>query len=572
MKKRNFLRSLALLVAIVLTVTCTLSNYNFVNAAENDTTIETQESEKELVQCDSEDGKDGWVIFKYTDSNGEPAFDVMYQDKSAIELEKEGFKLQYRILENHNSYVYKNNWSDIDEKISLAISKEFCKIQFRLIDIAQGSESSISDSFDLERKNNSFVYVLYSNDNYYYDLGKKPNHFRLNLKLNSHLNQTNDNLSITVNVDGLGLEKDYINMAENYLLSHPISNISFENHSGSYIYEGKTYSIEYSTISFDVDILPTLNDLDTDYCYCHLINYNFTFNGLIGCDNKSIEMFKLYTETPAFSSDELVNTIQINAPLSSIKPGNSINLTANVLPNTARNKKIDWVSSNNNYATVNKNGTVTTKLAGAGKTVTIVANATDGSGVDAIYNLYIENIPTSTPKNVLVQSIKINAPSTQVKAGKTIDLKASINPDATNKSLVWNSSNTEYATVDKNGVVTTKKAGAGKTVTITAKATDGSGKVATFKLTINKILINKIKLKAKKSIKVGKKLKIKLTISSDATNKAVKWSVNNKKYAKISSKGVLTAKKAGKGKTIKVTAKAKDGSGKKATIKIKIKK
>ena len=47
-------------------------------------------------------------------------------------------------------------------------------------------------------------------------------------------------------------------------------------------------------------------------------------------------------------------------------------------------------------------------------------------------------------------------------------------------------------------------------------------------------------------------------------------SVNNTKYATINQKGVVKAKRAGKGKTIKVTACAVDGSGKKASIKIKI--
>ena len=49
------------------------------------------------------------------------------------------------------------------------------------------------------------------------------------------------------------------------------------------------------------------------------------------------------------------------------------------------------------------------------------------------------------------------------------------------------------------------------------------------------------------------------------------WSVSNKKYATVNAKGVVSTKKAGKGKTVTVTAKATDGSGKKASIKLKIK-
>ena len=123
--------------------------------------------------------------------------------------------------------------------------------------------------------------------------------------------------------------------------------------------------------------------------------------------------------------------------------------------------------------------------------------------------------------------------------------------DATTTKLLWSSSNSKYAVVDSNGNVFAKKAGAGKTVTIFAKTTDGSNITSSIKLKINRILVKKITLKAPKTIKAGNKTKIKITINSDATNKTVKWSVNNKKYAKISSKGVLVTKKQEKEKVLK---------------------
>ncbi len=85
--------------------------------------------------------------------------------------------------------------------------------------------------------------------------------------------------------------------------------------------------------------------------------------------------------------------------------------------------------------------------------------------------------------------------------------------------------------------------------------------------------VQKITIKnAPKTLKVGKSIKLKAVIEpADATTKTLKWSVSNKKYAKITKNGKLTALKAGKGKTIKVTAKATDGSECKVTIKIKIK-
>ena len=89
-----------------------------------------------------------------------------------------------------------------------------------------------------------------------------------------------------------------------------------------------------------------------------------------------------------------------------------------------------------------------------------------------------------------------------------------------------------------------------------------------------KILVKKVKLNKKKAtLRYGKKLKLKATVTpKNATNKKVKWSVSNTKYAKVTQKGVVRVKKKGIGHTVKVYAKAKDKSGKKAYCKVKLKK
>ena len=554
MKRTLFLRNFALLVAIVLTVTTAFSNYNFVRAADNNVT-ENTENNKELVQC-----SDDWVIFKYKDENGTPQFDVKYQGKTVTELKKLGFKLQYFIIIVGDPMpFYIDKWIDVETKEQLNFSENKYQIRFRVINSDNNTIINTSDAFSLEDNN---TYVSRPNIEYFYDITKKNNKFKLELKVNKCLEQINT-LSISVIPNGYGVNVD------NIFSSATVSDINLMTYSNKYDIEGETYQLEYSIISCDIVIPPSLNlpsefDDDTGEPYEYMIGYTLSFKGF----NLPIEDFLFITNTPTFinqSDNKLIDYIQLVAPSSNIKANTSISLVANILPDNATNKKLNWSSSNSDYATVDENGTVTAKAAGAGKSVVITATSTDGSNVEGKYTLNI------IPEVTLVKTVKITSDSSNVDAGKAITLKANLNSDATNKTLTWSSSNPNYATVDKNGVVTTKSAGAGKAVTITAKATDGSNVSASFKLKINKVLVKKIKLKAKKSLKVGKKLKIKLTINSDATNKNVKWSVSNKKHAKINSKGILTAKKAGKGKTIKVTVKAKDGSGKKATIKIKIK-
>ena len=182
--------------------------------------------------------------------------------------------------------------------------------------------------------------------------------------------------------------------------------------------------------------------------------------------------------------------------------------------------------------------------------------------------------PPVVSQSIKVSGIKINAASKKIAAGKKVQLSATVSPaNASNKAVTWKSSNTKYATVNSSGKVTVKKAGAGKSVTITAIAADGSGKKASCKLQIMKNSVKSVKIKGAKAVKAGKKLKLKAQVKTTGkkVNKKLKWTSSNTKYATVTSGGVVKTKKAGKGKSVKITAAATDGSNKKSTVKIKIK-
>ena len=150
-------------------------------------------------------------------------------------------------------------------------------------------------------------------------------------------------------------------------------------------------------------------------------------------------------------------------------------------------------------------------------------------------------------------------------------MKANISPaNATNKALVWTSGNPKAATVNANGVVTMKKGSGGKKVTITAKAADGSGTTATYTITGMKGVVKKVTISGKKTVKAGKSIKLKAKVS--ATKKAntkLLWTSSNEKFATVKN-GKVKAKKNAKGKKVKITAMATDGSGKKKSVTIKI--
>ena len=174
---------------------------------------------------------------------------------------------------------------------------------------------------------------------------------------------------------------------------------------------------------------------------------------------------------------------------------------------------------------------------------------------------------------VKVGKIKLLGVSKKISEGKKIVLKTVISPNnASNKTIVWKSSNPKIATVTQSGIVTMKKKTGGKKVAITAIATDGSNKYASWKITSMKGVVKKVKINGKKRIKAGKTLKLKAKIlATKHANKKLLWKSNNSKLATVNQKGVVKVHKKAKGKTIKITAFATDGSNKKSTIKIKVK-
>ncbi len=175
-----------------------------------------------------------------------------------------------------------------------------------------------------------------------------------------------------------------------------------------------------------------------------------------------------------------------------------------------------------------------------------------------------------------VRKLTITAISKQIAAGKKVNLKTEVFPkNADNKKVTWKTNNKKYATVNAKGIVTTKKAGAGKTVTITAKSTDGSGVSSSIKLKLMKHGVTGIKIKdAPKKLAAGKSATLRAVVKTNgkSANKKLNWKSSNEKYATISQKGKLKVKKAGIGKSVKITALSTDGTNKKATVKILIKK
>ena len=205
------------------------------------------------------------------------------------------------------------------------------------------------------------------------------------------------------------------------------------------------------------------------------------------------------------------------------------------------------------------------------------------------------------PDTILIEKITLSKTSVVLNIGDTerIAVAAVIPANATLKTFDWKSSNEKVASVSQTGEVKGVSAG---TAVIMVTAKDGSGVTGSCTVTVKKketvtptptpnpekpttekptteepkktVKPAKVKIQAAtKKIAPGKKLTLKATVTpKKATNKKVKWTIrkSDKKYASINSKGVLTVKKAAKGKTIKVTATAVGNSKVKATYTVKV--
>lgn len=184
----------------------------------------------------------------------------------------------------------------------------------------------------------------------------------------------------------------------------------------------------------------------------------------------------------------------------------------------------------------------------------------------------VVNPETAEAKKVTVKKVTVTAPSGKtayVAKGKKINLTATVkvtpNKKA-NKKVTYKSANKKIASVNSKGQVKGVKAGSTK-ITVTSKK--NKKKKATIKVVVKKAAVKKVTISAKKAtLAVGakKKLTAKVTPKKNVSNK-IAWSSSKKKIASVTSKGVVKGLKEG---TATITAKAADGSGKKATCKVTV--
>ncbi len=172
----------------------------------------------------------------------------------------------------------------------------------------------------------------------------------------------------------------------------------------------------------------------------------------------------------------LAESLNITSLSSDLTIGETVQLTATVLPENATSKGVRWTSTNSEVATVNETGLVKAIKEG---TAQIIASTTDGSNLSAICEITVK-------KNfVAISQISIIPASAQMKVGETLNLGTQIAPaDASNKNISWSSTNSSVASVSSEGVVTANNSG---NAIIIASTRDGSNLSATCTVTVEEV-------------------------------------------------------------------------------------
>ena len=236
-----------------------------------------------------------------------------------------------------------------------------------------------------------------------------------------------------------------------------------------------------------------------------------------------------------------------------VSAGDTFDLTATIEPKDSTDK-VTWSSNKETVATVDANGKVTAVKCG---TAIITAKAGEYTAQCKVVVSHKEEVlPEVAP--------------TCTKNGWTAGKKCSV------CGLILSARKLVKATGHKEEVIPAVEATPGHTGLTEGKKCSVCGEILVAQEVIpalpeTAVSVSKITLSANTSTKIAAGKKVQLTAAvapENAENKAVTWKSSNKKVATVNANGVVTMKKNAGGKTVVITATAKDGSKVYGSIKL----
>lgn len=233
-----------------------------------------------------------------------------------------------------------------------------------------------------------------------------------------------------------------------------------------------------------------------------------------------------YTVTTA------VQSVSLNKSSSTGAPGGSETLVATVLPYTASNKNVVWSSTNDTIVTVTQGGVVT--FVGEGSASVVATSVDDPTkSAQCTYTISIPIVP--------VTSVSLNKSAGVGIPGGSETLVATVLPDnASNKNVVWSSTDDTKVSVTQTGLVTLIAVG---TASVIATSEADPTKSAQCTYTVNEPVISVTGVtlnKTSATVTNGDSDTLIATISpANATNQGVVWSTNKDTVATVTQSGLV---------------------------------
>ena len=222
-----------------------------------------------------------------------------------------------------------------------------------------------------------------------------------------------------------------------------------------------------------------------------------------------------------------------------------------ISPEDATVKEVQWSSSNKDVVRVTEDGLLIGLQQGRAIVTALIRDD---------YGTHTATCTVVLPESMLVDvtEVRLNKDKMTLEKGTRETLTATIFPDdATNKSVVWTSSNKNVAIVNANGRVTGLSAGTA-TITVT---TVNAGETATCEVTVTEqpvVEVTGVKLNSSSlSMEKGQSTVLSATVTpSNSSNKNVIWTSSNENVVVVNQNGKVTA--IGEG-TAEVTVKTEQG-------------
>ncbi len=366
-------------------------------------------------------------------------------------------------------------------------------------------------------------------------------------------NTTAGQKTATVRINGGNADGSTLTLKYNSVLITVTSSTS----SPDTIYEGVGGAISFSvtangetsTQAISFQIMKNNVDVTNQFLITKSSSSNISYNVRIGVPNSvssgTYMLYVKYNNKTAVSGSFVihekipVSSVQLNYTNLSMNVNENTVLRATVFPSNATNQNLNWYSSAPSIVSVNQDGSITAKDAG---TAVITVTSQDGNKSANC------TIVVSKP----VTGVSLNMSNTVIFLNETQQLLATVTPsDATNKNLVWQSSNSQIATVTQTGLVYGNSVGS---TSITVTTLDGNYS-ATCQVVVKEnvptppenipvqsVTLNKTSLQ----LTEGDSETLKATISpTNATNTKLVWSSANPSIASVDSTGKVTAKALG---------------------------